>query len=716
MGSFYSPYYFVPVAKADRSGDLDVARLRDKRSPSDQELGGMRHDRFEADKHSGTISCSVTARSPIFIGDERNEETGVVEGFKLDDNPALPASSLRGLVSSMAETASNSALRVLSRKVSKQECYSFRKPMTQSLSAVGQLKKNGEQWFIVPLCLPTLNYSEDGRLEQSHTKWKRVFPTGPVFKLYTGDTQRIGNEIKREIAEEPPYGTWALRTGFTHHETITPLSWNDIDPLVPGSAADAALNIKGNTKKMVVAQRIAAPGLGGVIPVMVLARVLGCYEPGRKDHIPKTKKHEILLPLMNHLNPRLGVPNEVIVRFQQLADQMTVDSEGEDSPRPYEPKDTRPERTSKQRLEPQHGDLVFFDVDASGRIVTEIAYSSIWRGRVEVDPKTPANAWSFFKGVDPELLPFNSERTKITLAERVFGFVEEKTKDDNKEDLHWRGRVQFSHGISAAPIQGMNVVPLRELSGPKPPSPAMYFRKQTGTNQFIGKSDLRPGLHWPQGRKFYLHHRGAIDGNSRPWEGSLADFEPKRHVKISPWPKGSMWTFTITFENLSGLELGMMLYSLKPADGFLHKLGMGKPLGLGSVEIGIENVQIVDRLKRYSADGWDEPRFNGGVFDWGKLRDGFRNGMNPSIRAALEKIGDPQAVPQGASICYPLCTNADVQGPGKHYEWFVANEERARGRGGPPAEALQPVVTAAPDNRVQATIQPLHKLPPPHKH
>jgi len=252
------------------------------------------------------------------------------------------------------------------------------------------------------------------------------------------------------------------------------------------------------------------------------------------------------------------------------------------------------------------------------------------------------------------------------------------------------------------------------LSGPKPPSPAMYFRQPQGANRFVAKSDLKPGMHWPQGRKFYLHHPDAINQDKDPWRGT-EPFVPARHVEVKPWPKGSQWKFEIRFDNLSDLELGMMLYALKPQDGFLHKLGMGKPIGLGSVEIKIDKMETIHRQRRYSAEGWGETRFNGDELDLASLHRDFRDGMNAEIRAALEKIGEPNAVlvDREIKISYPVCTGN--QGVGKHYEWFVANEERAR-RAAPDGigpQALQPVALPGPGNQIQAAVKALQKLPPP---
>jgi len=714
MTEFYSPYYFIPATHGGRRGDLNIASLRNGSDPAALLLDGMRHDRYEGDKHSGVIFCTVEAKSPIFIGDEKPEGSEEVLGFKLEGIPALPASSLRGMVSSIAEAASNSALRILTREVLGEECYSYRKPMNKAFTAIGKLIKNPDGWVLEPICLPALRYNMAGNLRPEMNKWRTVFASQPVFRIYLG---RTADEIRGRAS----HGPWAFRTNQVGKVGLQSLSWSDVSTLVPGSVAYNALRVKDTDQHgHPIAATVVAQKNDSTKPKQTaVIRVLGCYERDIAGNeirqIPDTKRHELVLPYKVNRFPVLRVPDQVVQRFQQLANQMTEDSKTEASPRPYEPKDTRPGRRSEENLEPQTGDLVYFDVNNAATEVTEFSYSSIWRGRVEASGQEPANAWTFFEGIDENLAPFNRRRSTITLAERIFGFIEQDDGKESTNGLHWKGRVRFSHGIAVTPIDELDLVPLKELSGPKPPSPVMYFRYPHGPNRHIAKTELAPRTHWPQGRKFYLHHPGAITGNMRPWEGQQ-EFEASRHVRIRPWGKGGKWRFEIRFDNLNDLELGLLLYALKPTDTFLHKLGMGKPIGLGSVVVTIDCVRTVDRIARYSAEGWGRPRFKEGSLDWSVQRDEFINGMNAEIRAALETLGDPNALRANIPIGYPSCDGAQTEN--NHYEWFVSNEERARGtgRGGPPPEALQPVTVAVPGNQAQGQVKPLRKLPAPHPH
>ena len=68
----------------------------------------------------------------VIGGRQDGEIPKVVRPFEIDGRPAVPASTLRGLISAVAEAASNSALRVVADTY-----YSVREPMDQFRPAVG---------------------------------------------------------------------------------------------------------------------------------------------------------------------------------------------------------------------------------------------------------------------------------------------------------------------------------------------------------------------------------------------------------------------------------------------------------------------------------------------------------------------------------------------------------------------------------------------------
>lgn len=71
-----------------------------------------------------------------------------------------------------------------------------------------------------------------------------------------------------------------------------------------------------------------------------------------------------------------------------------------------------------------------------------------------------------------------------------------------------------------------------------------------------------------------------------------------QHTVIQPVKSGIKFKGRIRFENLSKEELGALLFALDLPEGHYHKIGMGKPLGLGSIAIK-PTLFIIDRSKRY---------------------------------------------------------------------------------------------------------------------
>lgn len=94
--------------------------------------------------------------------------------------------------------------------------------------------------------------------------------------------------------------------------------------------------------------------------------------------------------------------------------------------------------------------------------------------------------------------------------------------------------------------------------------------------------------------------RDVVMGRQEPVPGRNAS--EKQYTQIKPVAAGVTFTFDIRFENLSDTELGAILWALQlPGEQggeYRHKLGMGKPLGMGSVHIKPE-LHLTDRTTRY---------------------------------------------------------------------------------------------------------------------
>jgi hypothetical protein len=104
-----------------------------------------------------------------------------------------------------------------------------------------------------------------------------------------------------------------------------------------------------------------------------------------------------------------------------------------------------------------------------------------------------------------------------------------------------------------------------------------------------GEYVIQPG-NVVKGRKFYRHRLDAFVAGERR----------DRHTKtVQAVDQSAVFRFTIEYENLRATELRPLLYAVRLEPGLWHKVGMGKPLGLGSAHIEIERWARRDLSARY---------------------------------------------------------------------------------------------------------------------
>lgn len=108
--------------------------------------------------------------------------------------------------------------------------------------------------------------------------------------------------------------------------------------------------------------------------------------------------------------------------------------------------------------------------------------------------------------------------------------------------------------------------------------------------------------HWdspnatPRGFKQYWHR------NPRTWaeEDQAAAADKVHSDPIALAQAGTVYRGRVRFDNLTKAQLGALLFALQLPDGLAHKLGMGKPLGLGSVRLEC-GLTLIHREGRYTA-------------------------------------------------------------------------------------------------------------------
>lgn len=175
----------------------------------------------------------------------------------------------------------------------------------------------------------------------------------------------------------------------------------------------------------------------------------------------------------------------------------------------------------------------------------------------------------------------------IDFAEAIFG---------RKEDF--ASRIFFED----ASIQQGNLLKKHlphNLMSPNPTSFQLYLEQESQDNL----------SHWDsfgakiRGYKLYWH-RNTDNGSWKFTDGK--DQKVDKMQEMQPAPIGSKFKGRIRFKNLSKEELGAILAVLnlgssENGNKGRFKIGMGKPLGMGSIEFKCNSFQLINRKTRYSS-------------------------------------------------------------------------------------------------------------------
>ena len=208
--------------------------------------------------------------------------------------------------------------------------------------------------------------------------------------------------------------------------------------------------------------------------------------------------------------------------------------------------------------------------------------------------------------------------TEIDIAESVFGYVHEGQKDSKA------GRVFFTDArVEYAKKNGIwfseDIIFPQVLASPKPTTFQHYLVQDTnGGHNPNEKSKLAHYATSPyetaiRGHKMYWH-KGKVDlSDIKELDTERIEKSPTQYTRIRPIKPGVVFSFRIYFENLRKYELGALLWVLSPPGEkekqYRHTLGMGKPLGMGAINIASKLYES-DRRKRYQKlfedDSWYE--------------------------------------------------------------------------------------------------------------
>jgi CRISPR-associated protein (TIGR03986 family) len=212
------------------------------------------------------------------------------------------------------------------------------------------------------------------------------------------------------------------------------------------------------------------------------------------------------------------------------------------------------------------------------------------------------------------LTPIAAEQTdekpeRLSGARLLFGYVRDDKTNRIGEGVFTRlaGRIAINHAVSlgvprflGGPSTGY-CVPLKILGQPKPSAWEFYLQQPDDLKKPMNTYGDLPGDLGGElaGRKFYRHQPGTKPSDLEAGDDEVIASDQATLARFICQP-GTHFRFSIRFARLRDWELGALLAVLephhlvsggKPGD-YAHKLGLGRPLGMGSVRLTRQAIRL----------------------------------------------------------------------------------------------------------------------------
>lgn len=294
--------------------------------------------------------------------------------------------------------------------------------------------------------------------------------------------------------------------------------------------------------------------------------------------------------------------------------------------------------------------LVYLSPAQTGRVSFENTVPSL------LDKRTPCNGE---KGYCPACALFGTLGNKMPLASRLrFTDANEKNQD-------------------SVVISDKYVI-LPELSSPKLSTVEFYstFGKETENVKIWDYDSSGVEL---RGRKFYFH--------GLPKEAETLGL---RQIETKVAESDSLFTFKVYFDGISKEQLQQLLWVLTIGENqtdskHMHKIGMGKPVGYGSVKITVDDISfrefdkssLMYSVKKIQYDDYMQEFESDNSFDMKALSD-FKTITNYSLTVYEDENGRKREI---IPISYPIAEREpkdkkeSTENLSAGHQWFTGNRK-----------------------------------------
>ena len=540
--SFVNPYNFVTL---ETSSDNGEHRKQKRNIPVNETLSGER-------LYTGKLECKLTTKTPLFIPNTSNDHTFVEKELEV-----LKEYNRLNTRKQIVDTKENRSKSYDFFSYNDQEKGNTRDitPIIPGSSIRGVVRSVYET--ITNSCMSTCGGRETPLYRRSTVARKK-------YGIIKGDTLYRAEKLRVRSSHIPYSGRYA----------------NSCDIITNGKTGDE-LKVDKNTKIIYTTKKRShntelhfAENIGS-------GNSTGYYLRGEKFG---ENKHfdAIMVPCLGENGQWIKVQELVQKDFDRLETVLRLYQDREDDNigvnqtkrhayKDYFGKDRRLDRTKVlpvyySTLPTPKGDKLYISPACMTKEVFDRSISDILKSMGDFEACSNVN--------------------NLCEACHLFGMVGQNSDARSS-------RVQFR---DAKPLEIDNylgeVTTMAVLGSPKQSATEFYMQDPDNNSDTFNYDYMTRSrrLTWIKkvnlrGRKYYWHHK---------WDENYpktneAEDKPKHFQIGRPVIPEKTFGFTVAFERLSFSELQKLVYAIQLQDGHAHKIGHGKPIGYGSVQIDVDS-------------------------------------------------------------------------------------------------------------------------------
>ena len=500
--SFHNPYNFVRTpARSDKVLCSSFAGDYDPSQPERRE----NFSRYWPERYSGEISVRLRTATPLFITDPKTKTASaqVRDHYIYDCVREIPATALKGMLSSAYEIITNSRYRVFSQKQHSRRL-GFRYQANAALVPGRVREADGK--FTVTLFTGTSSIGSNKADGPLYAAW---------LPAYRGGHCIIPAEIHNGMyCENAELGLYSYRGGRFKLWCVKSIGGRQFQPI--------SRNISANCERTIRADGYA------VISGKTINR-----KHDERFFFNESGKNPIELPISDTVRKRY---EDLIADYQRTHEIIN----GREQNPVNDPNDEGiifgSHIDDPAMLDMRDGDFVYVKTDGTRvealypvQISRELHEASVWE--CLADSLKPAD-----------------DMSKLSPADRLFGWINQGGSGS------WRGKIQItsakyeSSDGNSDPVEHFDEpLTLSILGEPKPQQARFYLGKNDGSPQTNGipkeRASYSAGKHI-RGRKVYLHHTLHFlkkDDRGQHWDKFAREKREKsnQNRSISGWKEHS---------------------------------------------------------------------------------------------------------------------------------------------------------------------------------